>query len=180
MKPLIREITITAGIILSGCSLFQSSMLGATLSDANVLAMFDIINLIEIDSSNLAQDKASSEDVKTFASIMLSEHTVMMQDTRQLAQQINVDPQTPVLASTVGKRHQETMEELRRISGADFDQAYLKYQIQVHEQAIGLVENTAEAVHDRRLQQYLKEARQYLVIHLSAANAIERNVVARY
>ena len=125
MKPLARVITILAGLILSGCSLFQSTMPGATLSDANVLAMLDIINLIEIDSSNLAQHKASSEEVRTFASIMLSEHTAIMQGTRELAQQINVDPQTPVLASAVGKRHQETMEELRRISGADFDQAYL-------------------------------------------------------
>ena len=180
MKPLTRVITILGVLILSGCSWFQSTMPGTTLSDANVLAMFDIINLSEIDSSNLAIQKASSEEVRTFASIMLNEHTGMLQDTRQLAQQINVDPETPLLASTVGKRHQETMEELRRISGADFDQAYLKYQIQMHDQAIGLVENTADAVDDRRLQQHLKEAREYLLIHSSAVNAIERNVVARY
>jgi len=155
-------------------------MPGATLSDANVLAMLDIINLSEIDSSNLAKQKASTGEVKTFASLMLSEHTAMMQETRLLAQQINVDPQTPVLASIVGKRHQETMEELRRKSGGDFDQAYLNYQIKMHEQAIDLVENTADSVHDRRLQHHLKGTRQDLITHLSTASAIERYVVARY
>src|SRR5215510_13240919 len=123
MKPLIRVITIAAAVILSGCSLFQWGMLGATLSDANVLAMLDIINLSEIDSADLAKEKASSEEVRMFASRMLNEHTAMLLETRQLAQQINVDPQTPILASIVGRRHQEAMEELRRMSGADFDQA---------------------------------------------------------
>ena len=101
MKLLTRAITIAVGVILSGCSLFQWAMPGATLSDANVLAMLDIINLSEIDSADLAKEKASSEEVRTFASRLLNEHTAMMQETRQLAEQINVDPQTPVLASLV-------------------------------------------------------------------------------
>jgi len=144
-----------------------------------VLAMLDIINLSEIDSSNLAQQKAASPYVRTFATLMPSEHTAMMQETRRLAQQINVDPQTPVLASIVGMRHQETMEELRRMSGTDFDQAYMKYQIQVHEQAIGLVQTKAEFVHDLHLYHHLKGDRQDLLTHVSLASGIERHLVAR-
>src|SRR5262245_13237029 len=120
MKLLTRAITIAVAVIFSGCSVFQWGMLGATLSDANVVAILDIINLSEIDSSDLAKHKTSSEEVRTYASLILSEHTAMMQETRQLAQQINVHPQASGLASIVGKRHQKTMEELRRISGADF------------------------------------------------------------
>ena len=180
MKPLIRVNTITVGIILFGCALFQSAMAGATLSDANVLAMLDVINLSEIDSSNLAKQKASTGEVQTYASLMLSQHTAMMQERRRLAQQINVDPKTPVLASKVGKRHQETMKELRRMSGPDFDQVYLKSQIQMHEQAIDLVQNAADTVHDRRLQHHLKGAREDLTLNLSTASAIEQNVVARF
>src|SRR5215510_6477178 len=101
MKLLIKVIPITAGLILSGCSLFQWVMPVAMLSDASVLAMLDIVNLSEIDSAELAKEKASSEEVRMFASRMLSEHIAMLQDTRQLAQQINVDHQTPVLASIV-------------------------------------------------------------------------------
>src|SRR5262245_28413182 len=126
----------------------------AMLSDADVLATIDIINLSEIDSADLAKERASSEEVRTFASRMLNEHTAMLQDTRQLAQQIKVNPQAPVLASVVGRRHQETMEELRSMSGADFDQAYMKYQIQIHEQAIDLVQAKADFVHDSHLHHH--------------------------
>src|SRR5262249_31623417 len=162
---LIRVITIAAAVILSGCSLFQWAMPGATLSDANVLAMLDVINLSEIDSADLAKQKTSSAEVRIFASQMLNEHTAMLQESRQLAQQINVDSQMPALASTVGKRHQEMMEELRSLSGANFDQAYMKYQIQMHEQAIDLVQNAADSVGDFRLQYHLEELRQDLITH---------------
>jgi len=50
----------------------------------------------------------------------------------------------------------------------------------MHEQAIDLVQNTADTVHDRRLQHHLKGARQDLITHLSTANAIEHYVVAPY
>src|SRR5215813_12254802 len=179
MKLLSRTITITVGLILSGCSLLQWGMPVTAMSDANVLAMLDIINLSEIDSADLAKEKASSEEVRTFASRMLNEHTAMLQETRQLAQQINVDPQTPALASIVGRRHQETMEELRRLSGTDFDQAYMKYQIQMHEQAIDLIQTKADIVHDSHLYHHLKGDRQDLLTHVSLASRIERHVVAR-
>ena len=179
MKPFTNVITIAIGFILSGCSWFQWGMPVAAMSDANVLATLDIINLSEIDSANLAKERASSE-VRTFASRMLNEHTAMLQKTRQLAQQINVDPKTSTLASIIGKRHQETMEELRRMSGANFDQAYLKYQIKMHEQAIDLVQAKADFVHDSHLHHHLKGERQDLLTHVSLASGIERHIVARY
>jgi putative membrane protein len=180
MKSLTTIMAIVGGVVLSGCSLFQWAMPGATLSDANVLAMLDTINLSEIDAAHLATQKASSEEVKTFATRMLNEHTMMMQDTRQLAQRINVQPETPALASTAAKTHQETMEELRKLSGRDFDQAYLKYQIKMHEQAIDLVQDTADSMDNPKLQQHLRQARPDLDSHLTSARVLERQLVAQY
>jgi putative membrane protein len=179
MQLLTTVMAIVAGAVLSGCSLFQWAMPGTTLSDANVIAMLDTINLSEIDAADLAKQKASSE-VRTFASQMQNEHAAMLQDTRQLAQRIKIQPEAPALASTAGTTHLRTMEELRNISGSDFDRAYLKYQIKMHEQAIALIQDTADSVDDQRLQQHLQKARPNLDSHLSAARSIERNLVAKY
>ena len=179
MKTFTTIIAIVGGAVLSGCSLFQWAMPGTTLSDANVIAMLDTINLSEIDAADLAQQRASSK-VRTFASQMQTEHTLMLQDTRQLAQQLNIQPQAPALASTAGTTHLATMEKLRTMSGSDFDQAYLKYQIQMHEQAIDLIQDTADSVDDPLLQQHLKKASPDLESHLSEARTLERNLVAKY
>ena len=180
MKRLTTVMAIVAGALLSGCSLFQWAMPGTTLSDANVLAMLDTINVSEIDAADLAKQKASSVEVRTFASRMQHEHAAMLQDTRQIAQRLNIQPEAPALASTASTTHLKTMEELRTMSGSDFDRAYLKYQMKMHEQAIALTQDTADSVDDPRLQQHLRKARPDLDGHLSEARTLERNLVARY
>jgi putative membrane protein len=179
MKQLAPVLAVVGVVVLSGCSLVQWAMPGATLSDANVLAMLDTISIGEVNAAQLAQQKASSEKVRTFASRMLNEHTTMMQDTRQLAQRIHVQPETPALASTTRDTHQKTMDELRTLSGREFDHAYLKYQIKMHEQAIDLVQDTAGSVDNSVLRQHLIKARPDLESHLSTARALERQVVAQ-
>jgi putative membrane protein len=176
MKSSMLVLSIAGGLILSGCSLLWA-MPGATLSDENVLAMLDTIDRSEIGAAQLAQQKASSEEVKGFASLMLKEHIVMSQSTRQLAQLINVRLEPPVIASTTEKANQKMMEELSNKSGQDFDQSYMKYQIQMHEQAIGLVQDTAGSVGNPQLRQHLRMAGPDLEGHLVAARSIEQRLV---
>ena len=65
------------------------------------------------------------------------------------------------------------------LSGREFDQAYLKYQITTHEQAIDLVQDTAGSVDNSVLQQHLIKTRPNLERHMSAARALERQVIAK-
>jgi len=173
------SVALAAGILIAGCSLAQRAMPGATMSDANVLAVLNTIDRAEIEAGQLAAQKAASEDVRQLATRTVEEHTQMTQQTRQLAQRMNVEPDKPALASTMEKAHRETMEELRGKSGRDFDQAYITYQIKMHEQAIGLVKDTAGSVSSARLQQHLRQAQPDLQSHLSAARAVERQSVAQ-
>lgn len=179
MKPqlLTTVIAMVSGAMLSGCSLFQWAMPPATLSDSKVLAMLKTINLSEIDAASLAKQKASSEDTRMFASRMLNEHTTMLQEARQLAQRIHIPP---ALTSEATKTHQATIEELQKLSDRDFDRAYLKYQIKMHEQAINFVQDTVSSVDNPHLQHHLRQAHPDLEDHLLAARAIERQLVAQY
>ena len=179
MKSLTSVLAVVIGAVLSGCSLVQWAMPGATLSDGNVLAMLHTINIGEIDAAKLAQQKASSEKVRKYASRMRHEHSTIVRDTRQLAQRIHVRPDPPALASTVGTAHQKAMEEMQTLSGREFDQAYLKYQIKVHEQAIDLVRDTAGSIDNALLKQHLSKASPDLDRHLSEARALERQAGAQ-
>jgi predicted outer membrane protein len=110
-------VTITAGIVLSGCSLAQRSMPGSTMSNADILGLLNTINRSDIDAGQLAEQTASTQEVRSFASRMVSEHQMMVQKIDQLAPRLSVQPQKPALASTMENTHQETMEELRTKSG---------------------------------------------------------------
>ena len=167
-------VTKTAGIVLSGCSLAQRSMPGSTMSNAEILGLLNTINSSEIDAGQLAKQTASTQEVRSFASRMVSEHQMMAQKIDQLAQRLSVQPQKPALASTMGNIHQDTMEELRTKSGSDFDKAYIAYQVKMHEQAVDLVNDVAYSAETQSLKLHLREARLDLQNHLTAAQSIEQ------
>lgn len=167
-------VTITAGIVLSGCSLAQRMMPGSTLSNAEILALLNTINRSEIDAGQLAKQKASTQEVRSFASRMVREHQMMTQKIDHLAQRLSVQPQKPALASTMENTHQETMDELGTKSGSDFDKAYIEYQVKMHEQAVDLVTDAAHSVENQSLKLHLREARPDLQNHLATAESIER------
>jgi putative membrane protein len=167
-------LTATAGILFSGCSLVQRAMPGSTMSNGEILGLLNTINRSEIDAGELAKQKASTQEVRSFASRMVSEHQMMVQNTKELAQRLNVQPENPALASTLGETHQETMEELQAKSGSDFDEAYIAYQVKMHEQAVDLVNDAADSVDSPNLKLHLREARPDLQNHLAAAQSIEQ------
>jgi predicted outer membrane protein len=94
-------VTITASILLSGCSLVQRAMPGSTMSNAEILGLLDTINRSEIDAGQLAKQKASTPEVRSFASRMMSEHQMMVQKVNQSAARLSVQLQKPALASTM-------------------------------------------------------------------------------
>ena len=172
-------VTITAGILLSGCSLVQRAMPGSTMSNAEILGVLNTIDRSEIDVGQLALQKASTLEVRSFASRMVTEHEMMMQNTDRLAHRLSVQPQNPALVSTMADTHRDMMKNLGTKYGPDFDKAYIGYQIKMHEQALDLVKDVAESIENQSLKLHLREMRPDLQNHLTAAQSIEQQVVAQ-
>ena len=166
-------VTITAGIVLSGCVLTKKMMPG-TMSSSEIFGVLDTINRSEIDAGKLAKEKATAPEVRSFASRMVSEHERMMEEMNELARRMDVQPQKPALAFTLNASHQDAMEELRDKSGSDFDKAYIEYQVKMHEQAVDLVKNAADEADNFSLKKHLRETRPELQNHLASAESIER------
>lgn len=172
-------VTITAGIFISGCSLVQRAMPGSAMSNAEIISVLNTIDHSEIDAGQLALQKASTPEVRSFASRIVREHEMMMQNTGRLAHRLNVQPQKPALASTMEDTHREAMEKLGGKYGSDFDKAYIAYQVKMHEQALGLVKDAAQSVENQTLKLHLREMRPDLQNHLVSAQSIEQRVVAQ-
>lgn len=71
------------------------------------------------------------------------------------------------------------MDVLRTKSGSDFDRAYIHQEIARHVQAIELMETAVKYEDTLPLKQYLIQARPDFLSHLSAAEAVERQLVAQ-
>ncbi len=158
------------------CALFQQRIPGLTMSDANLVSVLDSIDQSEIEAARLALDKASAPDVRAFAGRILNEHRAFAEANTRLATELSLQPAPPALASDLKQAHLNALQTLRAKSGADFDRAYVQYEIQQHVQAFNFLEAAAESQTNAALKQELIRTGPDLLSHISAARALDRHL----
>jgi len=95
----------------------------AALSSADKKAIMDMgmANMAEVAGGKLAVTKAQSPDVKAFAQQMIDDHGKALTDVQSLAQAKGV-----ALPTELDAKHKAMAAKLEKMSGADFDKAYMK------------------------------------------------------
>lgn len=164
--------------LLTGCASAERAV-PSTMSDPNIVSVFNTIDQSEIDAAQLARQKATSPVVREYAARLVQDHTLMMEKKHSLADRLNMRPEKPQLASTLESNNQEAMSRLQQKSGADFDRSYIDYQIMMHEQAIKLAQDSAPAVDESRIRQQLTDSRPELQSHLAEAQSIRRQLASQ-
>jgi putative membrane protein len=95
----------------------------------------------EIAAARLALDHAASAKVKAFARDMIAAHTASTAKIKAAAGRATaaITPDPTLTAS-----QNDTLADLGKLSGADFDRAYLANQVDAHEDALALMRDYAE------------------------------------
>lgn len=122
----------------------------------------------EIEASKLAQTKARSADVKTFATAMVNDHTKVADELRALAASKNVKlPDGPSMTQKA---------ELKLIDAGDndkFDERYAKhFGIKAHEDTIKLFEEASREAKDPEVKAWASKTLPGLKHHLEMAQAL--------
>ena len=175
-----RQISFLAVVAITchlstSCVLLQERLPGVTLSDSNVISVLDSFSEAKIETARLAQNKATTPEVRAFAGRVLSEHRQLAEDNGRLAAELAVRPRPPALVSQLTKSHEQAMRTLGAASGPDFDRAYVEYEIRPHVKAFKFVEAAAETEGNPVLRQELVRRGPELLSHISAARALERH-----
>jgi putative membrane protein len=84
-------------------------------------------DMTEIMTSQIALQRASSNQVKSYAQMMIKHHTTSSSQLKPLAQQKGV-----TLPTAVGADNKALVDQLSKLSGKAFDQAYMAGQVQAH------------------------------------------------
>ena len=91
-------------------------------------------NFFEIESSKVALEKSSSEDVKAFAQQMIDDHTNAGE---KLASVLNGEGM-PLPPRELAPKQATAMEMLKKAEGKEFDTAYIGVQQDAHVEAVSL------------------------------------------
>jgi putative membrane protein len=124
--------------------------------------------LAEVEMGKLASQKAQNPDVKKFAQMMVSDHTKANNELKAIAAKQKI-----TLPTEVGPRNRSTIDELNKLSGADFDREYVQAMVDDHEADVQLFEDQAEDETDAQAKAFAEKTLPVLRKHLEAIKAIQ-------
>lgn len=113
----------------------------AALDDPTIVAIFDAANTWDIETSEIAQKKATTKEIRDLASMFVRDHKAVRQQGRDLAKKLNVTP-TPPKDFALAATHADAMKKLNSTSGKAFDRAYLENEVAFHKAVIDAIHGT--------------------------------------
>lgn len=149
----------------------------AEATPAAVLSQMNVANTTEIQLSTLATKKARSPQVKQIARKLLADHTKNREQVRALAQKVNVTL-TPAQGGSMSSGDSVAMpQDLQAKSGAEFDKAFIQYQIDAHQSNIERIQNqTLPSVQDEQIKAYLQKTVTDMQGHLAALQQVQQQL----
>lgn len=123
----------------------------------------------EIQSSELAKTRATDPTLKSFAEMMVIDHTHLADGLTVLAQK-----KTVTLPTLLDDEHGKMLEDLsREESNEEFDQAYAELMDDSHDDAVDLFEDAAKDSRDADIQAFAQQALPVLKMHQQHADKLD-------
>ena len=146
------------------------------LTDAGIVGIFDAANTWDISTGGLAGTKALRADVKEFGAQLARDHKSVQKQGRDLAKKLGVTP-TPVARDfALLVNYNAAIKQLHGLKGADFDKAFLEYEIAYHKAVIDAVtKQFIPAIKNAELKAFVEKVAPAFVAHLQMAE----NLLAR-
>src|SRR5690348_3462594 len=111
--------------------------------DADWAAKVANANMTEVELSKVAQTKATSDRLKNFANMMVTDHTAAGDKLKQLAASKNI-----TLPANLDDKSQKMLDNLNKKSGKDFDKAYTDDMLDGHKDAVNAFQKGSNDLQD--------------------------------
>jgi putative membrane protein len=123
--------------------------------------------MAEVALGKLAQQKTTNAQIKDFAAMMVTDHSKANDELMAIAKSKNI-----TLPATVDADHQKKMDDLSKLTGKDFDKAYVDAMVDGHKKTLSLMQNEAKNGKDADLQAFAGKTAPTVQMHLDAINKI--------
>ena len=163
-------VALVAAALLSPAIAHSQGAKAPPLDDATIVGIFDNANTWDISTGSLGARKATRQDVKDFGTMLVQAHTAVRQQGRDLAKKLGVTPTPlakdfPLLAD-----YNATMTKLNKLSGAEFDKAFLEHEVAYHKAVIDAVTKSyLPAIKNAELKKFVEGVAPAFSAHLSQA-----------
>jgi len=124
--------------------------------------------MTEVELGKLAQEKASSPDVKQFGSRMVADHSKVDSDLKAVAAKEGV-----TIPGNLDAKHQASVDRLSHLSGSAFDRAYVHVMVRDHEKDAAEFRQASTAAQDADVKTFAGNNLKTIESHLSDIKSIQ-------
>jgi putative membrane protein len=169
-----RRELIGAAVGLSATILLTSVALTAQAPTTEDFVKTVVISdMFEVQSGQLASEKAQHSDVKSFGKQMVDDHTKTSDELKDLIDDEDIKVELP---GKLDSEHQTNLDKLTGPSGGQFDKEYVRMQIDAHQKAIALFESYAAAGENDDLKDWAGDTLPKLKEHLEHAQKLKTSL----
>jgi len=118
----------------------------------------------EVELGNLAQQKASNDQVKQFGARMVQDHSKANDELKQVASAKGIQ-----LPASLDKKHQKDLDRFQKMTGADFDKAYMSHMVDDHKKDVSDFKKEASSGKDADIKGFASKTLPTLQEHLQLA-----------
>jgi putative membrane protein len=146
----------------------QRAVTGETSAQMGTIQHFvlsaAIGGMTEVELSKLALRKSANSKTKSFAQMMVNDHSKANSELKSIATLKAID-----LPSSLDNEHAAAVESLAAQTGAAFDQAYARQMVSDHQKTVALFKREASDNNDAELAAFAKKTLPTIETHLQMA-----------
>jgi len=144
------------------------------LTDPQIAEIVTTANQVDINAGRLAKSKTHSKEVRSFAQLMIKDHTGVNKAATELVQKLNVTPEESPTSQALAQGGDANLTHLKQLSGTRFDQSYISHEVAYHESVIDALDKTLiPEAQNAELKALLVKVRPAFVAHLEHAKALQ-------
>jgi putative membrane protein len=171
-----------AGLLVQGCSgskstsnsdstaTADSSKVTTVRTDSSATAMADttfaskaaVGGMAEVALGKMAAAKGTDAKVKGFGKMMVMDHGKANAELMSIAKAKNI-----VLPTGLDAEHQAKSDSLSKLSGKDFDKAYVQTMVEGHKKTLALMQSEASGGKDTELKAFAAKTAPVVQMHLT-------------
>ncbi|MGH8220270.1 MAG: DUF4142 domain-containing protein [Steroidobacteraceae bacterium] len=148
-----------------------------TPTDAQIAEIVVKANQVDVNAGRLAMSKTADPKVKEFASEMIAAHTDIGNRAVALVKKLGITPEPSVTSHSLEGGGAANVALLSKLSGREFDQAYIGHEVAYHKQVLAAVDEIlVPSAQNPELKALLRSVRPIFVAHLEHAQAVRESL----
>lgn len=128
-------------------------------------------SMAEVKLGQLAEEKAQSSEVKSFAKKMVEDHSKALEELKQIGSQENIN-----LPTDTSHKDAETYDRLAKLSGPEFDKQYAQEMVRDHQKDVSEFKKGETSAQKPSLKQFAQKTLPTLQGHLELAQRMQSHV----